>query len=294
MKGMISDVISFSLNDGPGLRTTVFFKGCPLRCRWCHNPETHRMAAQCLYLEAACAHCGACAQVCPRKGRGADGSWIDASACIGCGACAQACPNEASRINGREMTAAEVLRQTARDLPFYRNGGGVTFSGGEPLMQIDFLEELLRVHREAGIHTALETTGYAPWESLWRIIPLVDLFLLDWKHTNPQQHRAWTGVDNALIRENLLQLDRAGAEIILRCPVIPGVNDSREHFEGIGELTHACRHIRQVDLLPYHAVGNSKREQLGLGKDGFTVPEEETVRSWHEQLRLLCAVPVCR
>ncbi|MDO5327957.1 MAG: glycyl-radical enzyme activating protein [Clostridia bacterium] len=291
MKGVISDIIPFSVNDGPGIRTSVFFKGCPLRCRWCHNPETQKPVPQVMVLQNRCIQCGGCA-VCPFGARGTRGEY-DASRCRGCGKCVSVCPMEACRLSGKYMTPEEVLRRILPDKPFFRQRGGVTLTGGEPLYQPDFARALASLLDRQGIGVALETSGFAPWEHLQGMLPFVCLFLFDWKISNPEEHKKWTGRDNLLIRENLIKLDNSGANIILRCPVIPGVNDTPEHFHGIAQLTRELPRIQRVDVLPYHALGNDKRAQLGLPGDGFSVPDERDVQRWRRELEQICTVQVC-
>jgi len=192
------------------------------------------------------------------------------------------------------MTPEEVVARILPDRPFFRKRGGVTLSGGEPMEQPAFAAALAALLHRESIHVAVETCGYAAPEAYKAILPYTGLFLFDWKVTDPEEHRKWTGQDNRLIRENLEMLYREGAEIILRCPVIPGVNDTPEHFRGIAELTEAFPRIRQVDLLPYHALGNNKRRQLGLPEDGFRAPDEETAARWQKELQAACRAPVCR
>ena len=290
MNGIVGDIISMSVNDGPGIRTSVYLKGCPLRCAWCHNPEMQAPVPQAMVLPSRCTHCGSC-RICPSGARRANGEY-DSARCTGCGQCVSVCPAEACRISGAMMSAEEVLRRVLPDKPFFRKRGGVTISGGEPLFQADFVLELTALLRRNGIGVILETSGYAPWEAFEPLLPLVDCLLYDWKVTDPEAHLRWTGVDNRLIRENLKTLHDRGASIVLRCPVIPGVNDTQAHFEGIARLLSELPGIRRADLLPYHALGNDKRLQLGRKRDGFQPPAAETVRQWHERLSALCPVPV--
>ena len=292
VQGIITDILPFSVNDGPGIRTTVFFKGCPLRCAWCHNPETWRREPQCMVNPALCVHCGACA-ICPAGARDGQGSWNPVR-CRACGACGKVCPTGASRLCGRAVTAAEVAARVLPDRPFFREQGGVTLSGGEPMAQPAFALALAKVFQAEGIHVLVETCGYGPYDAFAALLPYVDGFLFDWKETDPDRHRQFTGVDSRLIQENLHRLSKAGACITLRCPIIPGYNDNPGHFAGIGRLTHALPGIRQVDVLPYHALGNSKRAQLGMAADQIIPPAPETIQAWQTELQRLCAVPVCR
>jgi pyruvate formate lyase activating enzyme len=263
---MIFDLRRFSIHDGPGLRSTVFFKGCPLRCLWCHNPESQDPRPERIEREERCLHCGACLEACPQgaiaevHGR----LLTDSRKCTRCGACAEACYAEARQIAGRPQTAAQVLAEIERDQIFYdQSGGGATFSGGEPLLQPDFLLDLLWGCRERGIHTALDTCGQAAWETLQRIHPAVDLFLYDLKLMDSARHTQCTGVSNERILENLRRLAAAGCAIWLRVPVIPGLNDDRENLDALGTFAASLPGIQQVTLLPYHRAAASKYERLG-------------------------------
>ena len=293
MRGIVTDIIPFSVNDGPGIRTGVFLKGCPLRCRWCHNPESQCPGPQAMVLPSRCTGCGTCAAVCPAGARGPRGE-LDSDRCTGCRACVSACPAGACRVTGMEMEPEEVLAKVLPDRPFFRSRGGVTLSGGEPMAQAGFALALSALLQREHIGVAMETCGYAPPEAFREILPYISLFLFDWKITDPSLHLACTGKDNRLIRENLEMLHGLGAKIVLRCPVIPGVNDTPDHFAGIAKLTRDLPRIRQVDLLPYHALGNNKRAQLNRPADGFRLPEPSETESWHRTLSSLCAVPVKR
>ncbi len=290
MNGIVADILPFSVNDGPGIRTSVYLKGCPLRCAWCHNPEMQRNAPQAMVRFSRCIRCGACS-ACPHGARGPRGEY-DAALCRGCGLCERVCPADACSVCGREMSPEQVLEQVLPDKPFFRERGGVTLSGGEPMSQADFALETARLLRENGIRTALETCGWAPQESYRRILPYIQCFLFDWKVSDPDAHRRWTGRDNGLILGNLRFLHDSGAAVVLRCPLIPGVNDTEAHFAFIGHLTEELPFLLRVDLLPYHSMGNDKRARLGLPGDGFRVPGREEVLAWQARLAALCRVPV--
>ncbi len=292
VQGYVTEILPFSVNDGPGIRTTVFFKGCPLRCIWCHNPETWQQSPQCMVNASLCVHCGRCA-LCPSGARDEAGNW-NAARCLSCGRCASVCPVGATRLCGQRMSVDEILKRVLPDRPFFRKHGGVTLSGGEPMAQPDFALTLARALAEQGVRVLVETCGQASYEAYERILPYTDGFLFDWKETDPQKHRQFAGVDNVRIRENLTRLSEAKAKLTLRCPIIPGCNDTQAHFEGIGQLTHSLPGIRQVDLLPYHALGDGKRVQLGKAPNPIVPPTPRQISAWHDTLSALCAVPVHR
>ena len=264
--GIVFDIRKFSIHDGPGIRTTVFLKGCPLRCRWCHNPEGLNPGLEMMFWARRCSGCGACLSACPQGAISQDGGVVstDREKCTLCGACVATCYTEARQIVGREMSVAQVLAEIERDLPFYdESGGGVTFSGGEPLAQPDFVRALLRACKEKGIHTALDTCGFAPWEVLDSIRETVDLFLYDLKMMDEARHRQFTGVSNGPILSNLQALSQRGHAIVIRIPLIPGINDDEENLRQTGAFAAALPHLLRVDILPYHSMSGDKYDRLG-------------------------------
>lgn len=261
LSGIIFDIKKYSIHDGPGIRTTVFFKGCPLSCWWCHNPESQSSNFELIRKPNRCIGCGLCLEACQCGALTANG--INRKKCIACGKCAEACPAEALEIAGRTMTVSEIMHEVVKDVPFYEEtGGGVTFSGGEPLAQPDLLRALLSECRNKGIHTAVDTSGYAPLSILESVAPQVDLFLYDLKHINNTKHRKLTGVDNKLILDNLRFLASIGQEIVIRIPILPGLNDDKENLSATCEFLLSLPQQYPVHLLPYHSIGQDKYARL--------------------------------
>ena len=263
--GNIFDIRRFSIHDGPGVRTTVFFKGCPLRCWWCHNPEGQVGRPERIFRDNRCLRCQACVVACKQGAIRLDGDQIitDDEKCTLCGACVETCYAEARQIVGREMTTAQVISEIERDIAFYdESAGGVTLSGGEPLMQSDYLHELLLACADRGIHTALDTCGFACWETFDWIRPHVDLFLYDLKLIDQDRHQKFTGASNIRILENLKRLSEHGHNINLRVPVIPGINDDTGNIRAVAAFAVGLPCLNQVDILPYHTAAISKYERM--------------------------------
>ena len=275
----IFDIQRNSFVDGPGIRTTVFFKGCNLRCKWCHNPESQSSEKQLMIYKDRCIGCGKCRRVCPHR----------LEACDLCGRCALYCPTDARKICGRKYTVDEVFAEVIKDKAFYANsGGGVTLSGGECMLQLPFLCELLARCKAVGIHTAVDTAGSVPWDSFAKILPLTDLFLYDIKAFSPHLHRAGTGASNRLILENCKKLS-GKAQIVIRIPVIGGYNDSVEEIQQIAAFLKQIK-TDKVELLPYHAMGERKYAALGKKAEVFSVPDAAFLERAKQILARVCPI----
>lgn len=290
MTGTVFNIQRFSIHDGPGIRTTVFLKGCPLDCFWCHNPESKRPEPELLYSPAQCIGCGRCADVCPTGAQSCDEGLhrLDRALCTRCFRCVDACPSGALERAGRDMTVAEALAEVERDRPFYeRSGGGMTVSGGEPLAQYAFTRALLEAARAAGLHTCVDTSGCAPVADLLGLVGLVDLFLWDVKDTDDERHRANTGVSGAPLRDALRAVDAAGGATLLRSALLIGVNAVPEHYERLAALYAELRNCLGVELLAYHELGVGKLERIGreATRRPELRPSDEAMESAREALR---------
>jgi pyruvate formate lyase activating enzyme len=287
MDGMITNIQRASLHDGPGIRTTIFLKGCTMRCKWCHNPETINPQPEIQYFANKCIGCGQCVNVCQSGARRISGGTIlfTRTVCHSCCKCIEICPTKALSLSGEKVSTERVLTELLKDYPFYlATGGGVTFSGGEPLYQIDFLKALLIGCRKAKIHTAVDTAGNVPWHSFLEIIPYVDMFLFDIKTLDPSVHKQVTGVDNHRLLDNLDKLSSSGASIRIRVPVIPGVNDTRCEMEKIAAFLKDKKGVHAVDILPFHQMAQHKYDSLAQFNNYFnvTIPSAELMSSFNE------------
>jgi len=291
MHGWVFNIQRFSLHDGPGIRTTVFLKGCPLRCAWCHNPEGLEQQAQVRLTLNLCARCGRCAAACEHDGHEitAEAHWLHLAGCVRCGRCVDACPYGALEMVGERMSAEEVLAVVRRDEPFYRqSGGGMTLSGGEPLAQFAFSRALLQAAKVERMHAAIETSALAPWPRLVALAPLLDLWLVDLKHTDSTRHRALTSVPNRRILANIRRMAGAGWPLLLRVPWVPRHNAEPEFLAGLLAFLRSLDNPPPLEFMPYHRLGLGKWAALGSES---TMPEDipaadrADIEPWAEQLR---------
>lgn len=264
-EALVFDIQRFSIHDGPGIRTVVFFKGCPLSCAWCQNPESLRVAPEIAFYTDACRRCFACRSVCPAgcidEGEAVR---IDRARCTTCGACVDACVHHALRFVGRRVGVAELVDELLRDRDFYEDsGGGVTLSGGEPLLQAGFLARLLPTLRERGVHVLVETSGLFAEYAVDRVFPLVNQTYVDVKHMDPADHKRWTGRSNRIILSRIAALSRRFGNVQVRMPVIPGINDGEANIRATADFLNV-QGLSSIHCLPYHPFGESKRQRLGM------------------------------
>lgn len=279
--GIIFDIKRYAIHDGPGIRTTVFFKGCPLSCQWCHNPEGISSSFELIFRNNRCVGCKECLKTCQKGAISFINSIpkIDRTKCDHCGECAAACPSGAMELSGKSYTVKQLLYEIEKDRVFYEeSGGGVTFSGGEPLLQADFLQAVLEGCKKKGIHTALDTSGFAPYEVINALKANVDLFLYDLKMIDEKRHIHYTGVSNKIILENLKKLSRNGSRILVRIPLIPQVNDTKDCIQKIAAFVAGFLSLKYVSLLPYHDIAAQKYERLNRPSEmpnSSYLPEEK-------------------
>ena len=296
--GILFDIKRFAVHDGPGIRTTLFLKGCPLRCLWCHNPEGISRKPQLAFHAHLCIRCGECIPVCPEGVHDLSdaGRVLRRDRCVVCGRCSPECLGRALRLYGATMTVSEAAKAAREDRDFYaQSGGGVTLSGGEPLLQGEFAAELLRAARKAAINTAVETCGYVPWRNLECAIPYLDYLLYDVKHIDSAKHQLYTGVSTQTILENLKRAAPLATHVIVRVPVIPGFNDTAEEIRAIANYTAGLKGIAALHLLPYHRHGQAKYEQLNRtyeleGISPLTAEREEELAAIVRETGLECRI----
>lgn len=281
MNGLVFDIEKFAVHDGPGIRTTVFLKGCPLRCIWCHNPESQETKPEILFLPEKCISCHKCTEICPVDAIH-DGVF-DRSRCIRCGKCVEQCYTVARELIGKLMSPQEVLDEVLKDRRFYNSsGGGMTISGGEPMMQPEFTLELVKMAKGNELDVCMETCGFASLKHYIQTLSYVNLYLFDIKETDSIRHEKYTGVTLELIHKNLFAMDHAGAATILRCPIIPDMNDRKEHFYGIAAIAEKLNNIKGINILPYHSLGKEKLKQLGktISWESPSFTDENTIAEW--------------
>jgi len=313
-KAWIFDIQSFSLKDGPGIRTAVFFKGCPLRCQWCHNPESHVSKPQLMYRANLCVGCMRCVDACRHGAQQkilVGSSFVhvlDREKCVDCGECVESCCYGALEMAGQEYTPSALLEEIRKDLRYFSLGGGdgrsgdgqdgegkggLTFSGGEPMLYPDFIAQFCALAPE--IHTAVETSGQADREAFEKVLDSIDLFLFDFKLGDSAEHEAWCGAGNSLIVSNLDFLHERGKEIVLRLPLIPGVNDTESHAKAAAEILKSHPGIRRAEILPYHTYGLGKLDELGRPADPALpgrAMDTEQAEAWAERLKALAGPAV--
>lgn len=296
-KGLVFNIQRFSVNDGPGVRTIVFLNGCPLRCKWCCNPESQQLKPVVMFKAQNCVGCGNCEVVCPTGASNLNvPGKIDHTKCIACGKCVDVCYHRALELSGKEMSVEDLMIELYKDRIVYkRSGGGITVSGGEAFVQHEFLLELLKTCKSLGWHTAIETTGYTTTDILDKVVPYLDLVMMDIKHVDPKVHKAFTGVSNERILENAMYISHLAKEMIVRVPVIPGFNADKNVIAAIAKFTSYLHNVHELHLLPYHDLGSNKYAMMGKDYElsGTKTPEKdymEELKAVVEQEGLTCKI----
>lgn len=290
--GIIFDIERCSMYDGPGIRTTVFLKGCPLSCKWCHNPESQKPLPELAFYAKKCIRCGKCAARCPNVHKiTARTHKVNYQNCKSCGKCTEECPVHALKVIGKTYQIKEIMDILRKDIPYFKTaGGGLTVSGGEPFSQYIFLEELLQHAKAEGIHTCIETSGFTTREKIDGVLPYTDLFLFDYKVTSPELHKQLTGVENHTILENFRYLYSCDQAIILRCPIIPGYNDTEAHFRAICDIEKQYPKLSGVEIMPYHSLGREKAAAVNKAYEVDAPTADDIVKNvWKERLMALGA-----
>lgn len=283
--GLMTNIQRYSLHDGPGIRTTVFLKGCQLRCPWCHNPETISSEPELLFYPEKCINCGHCSETCKTKAHKIDKTGrhvFDSKLCIGCLECTDVCYTGALQAVGKYQSVSEVMQEVVEDIPFYKNSnGGITVSGGEPLLQIEFIAEILQTCKKLSIHTAIETNLLFPWDIVLKVIPYIDLWMVDVKHFDPKTHKILTGMSNSLLIENLRRLDDLQKSLIVRTPLIRNLTDNHENIHQIAEFLGTLTSVEYYELLSYHPLGLDKLRAMPNAKTNkvFSAPEASKIVS---------------
>ncbi len=276
LRGMVTHVQRMSLHDGPGMRTTIFFKGCNLRCKWCHNPETFSLNQELGWIRNKCIRCGVCLEKCPSGALSVQDDEIarNRNVCIGCHTCVEECYAGAHHLIGKTYSTEDLCNIAEEDRGFFENsGGGVTVSGGEPTVQYSFLKELLKALHEKDFHVALQTNLKASWDKYEELLPYVDYFMCDLKVLDKEAHRYWTGTDNELILANMVRLDASGKRYCVRTPVVPGVNDRKEQLRQMSDFVSKLKHAEKYELIPFHPLASYKYKDLGMKYEFETVKE---------------------
>ncbi len=285
----IINIQKYSIHDGPGIRTTVFLKGCPLNCWWCHNPESQNKGNEIMFFKERCIGCGSCLKRCPSKAIDLVDGYpvVNEVNCTLCGKCSDFCPSNARELVGKNITVKNLMKEIIKDEVFYEESdGGVTFSGGEPLMHADYLSDVLKICKDKGIHTTVDTSGYIDWNQFEKIVDKVDLFLFDIKHMNNEKHIKYMGVGNVVILENLKKLSQRGSNIYIRLPLIAGINDEDENIDAVVDFLSNLN-IIQVNLLPFHKMGMDKYKRLNRSYklSGLEKPKDEDIDKIAEKFK---------